>query len=66
MSRKLITILLSGLAGALIAFLLLVRAHEPKRLGTAPERFVPAQTLHLEDATGKQFAELNVGSEELS
>lgn len=63
MSRKLIIILLSGCAGALIAWLLLARSREPQRFGTTPEKFVPAQTLHLQDATGQEFAELNLGSD---
>lgn len=63
MNRKLITVLLSGFVGALITWLLVAKAREPKLLGTAPERFVSAQTLHVEDATGEQFGELYIGSD---
>jgi hypothetical protein len=64
-NKKLLTlVLVSGFSGALITWLL-VGAHQPKRhsASAGPEKFVPAQTLALADSTGRQFAELTLGSD---
>ena len=47
----------------LCALLLAVSACRPAPIGRAPSTFVPAQTLHFQDATGVEFGTLTVGTD---
>ncbi len=47
--------------GSLRALLLAVTACRPAPIGRAPSTFVPAQTLHFQDAAGVEFGTLTVG-----
>jgi hypothetical protein len=62
LKHRLALVLVSVLAGALITLYVIRETHPPKRLGTAAETFVPAQTLHFWGSGGLEFAQLPIGS----
>ncbi len=60
---KLALVVSLALAGLLAAFLLIRTPEKPESLGTAPAKFIPAQTLRLVDSSGLEFAQLYVGAD---
>src|SRR5712692_4143504 len=62
---RILVVLVSAGVGAAFMFIALRRNEHPKPLATAPEKFVPAQTLRLLDGRQEEFGELSVGTDGL-